>query len=954
MRYPHDVSAQHRHSEEADENARVIAAAAATAAAEAEAAAAAEEEAAAAKAKAVQEAEEAEENARVIAAAAATAAAEEQEAAAAKARMVQEAEEEGEQARLVATAAAAAAVAAAAADQEAVAAKAKQAETDVAIAAAGAVVQQAAVYVPENKSNEDAVVDSWIRGAEQLDIGVDIPSSAGALAIEAEPAGTPTTTREERAAMFEAVKRKAFEEAEAIAGVADSAESHHHEQQELQLLQQQDELGVTAGGATISTVVIIKERTEKLGVGLVNMGFGKGQRVGTVVRGSAAEAAGITPGLYVHSVNGVSTRGMTHRGVIELLANSPEKLVLTMGSPLNDEVHQACSDGAAIKAAATAAAVAPDGTTGGLHLPSPTPSGGSGRSSPLSLETLAALDRSDRDGSSIAAHGHDGASARLEDGMNNRNSESYMQNRPTGFAGSGLNPLNQLHRSDSLTSLVSVAPENVVGRKVKGGGGGGKGGALRIYLKFEPNASAKGDVSGGLLAVRIVKGYNLTASQPYVKLYLSKSGKDIKNSKRKTRTCRKQKEPAFNEQFTVKVPQSLELTDANRLQISVWDHARLKANECVGGMSFSLLSLASTSVMEGWFDVLQYDAGRVGSESSDPSTVPYDNGYAEGQFSDTASVSSSTAAEGAESSYAYSRASFPNDSPSRSKSKRYMPSPKGGGGGWKRPPTVPLPLSTTPSGSSGGDGGGGGGGGGPAALRASSAGGRSASSARAPSSMDIVTRIDPGTSGRSDLHARIAHLEEKNARSEHALQSTTTDLWLLKEKMAQMRWQWAATLVENVEFRHKSLGAAGIGLRTALILTPEMGSLGLEIKNDPLAKYTGVRVSHITPESPADAAGIHTGDVLIAVNGALQLGSTFDEVIAAIVEAGAVIVLSLATGIDVDAPGSPFWDVCDDDDDEEYSDSDGELADENEDGKKTVPAGGAKGGGGKSNPQNWL
>lgn len=30
---------------------------------------------------------------------------------------------------------------------------------------------------------------------------------------------------------------------------------------------------------------------------------------------------------------------------------------------------------------------------------------------------------------------------------------------------------------------------------------------------------------------------------------------------------------------------------SSRLQLSIWDHARMKANECTGGMSFSLKDL---------------------------------------------------------------------------------------------------------------------------------------------------------------------------------------------------------------------------------------------------------------------------------------------------------------------------------------------------------------------------
>ena len=790
--------------------------------------------------------------------------------------------------------------------------------------------KQEAASADAVEGGKDAVVETWIRGAEEL-LGrssgasesihtpvTDAPPAYSATTAALSPAPAPapvvpagesqdgSPSRVERAAMFEAAKRLALKEVEAIEETAECAEMHRQARAEAEM-----EAMMEADENAPTPVIITKERGTKLGIGLVNMGREKGQCVGSVTAGSAAAAAGITPGLYIHAINGESTVGLTHSAVIQLLAKSPKKLVLMMGLPLDENAgggNDASSPPPSRVVGGSPASVAS----------SPSLSGRGGRASPLSREALEARNMAN------AAH----AASVVSEGA------KKVEPAAADYYSGGT--LSKHHRSDSLTSLVSVAPENFVGKKVTKGCAAQ--GALKIYLKFEPDAAGKGDESGGLLVVRILNGYKLTATQPYVKLYLSKSGKDIKNSKRKTRTCRKHKEPAFNEQFTVKVPQSLELSDDNRLQISVWDHARLKANECVGSMSFSLLSLASTSVVEGWFDILEYDAGRKGCEVSDPSTVPYDNGY-DGTAPQELVASAGRARTG----------TTPHASPSR-------PGPKA-----KKPPT-PLNLSNGNSSSSSwgrppADRGPGGG-----AIRVGGA-----RNAPVPGSTDIATRLGPGASGQSDLLARIAHLEEKNARSEYALQATTTDLWTMKEQMAQMRWQWAATLVENVEFRHKSLGATGIGLRTALILTPETGSLGLEIKNDPQAKYTGVRVSHTTPDSPAAAAGINAGDVLIAVNGGLQLGSTFDEVIAAIVEAGAVIVLSLATGSDVDAPGSPFWDVCDDGGGGDYSDSDEDDAEDDDDGEdadlpvvkptQTVPqegTGGTSGTSGTAGPNNWL
>ena len=89
------------------------------------------------------------------------------------------------------------------------------------------------------------------------------------------------------------------------------------------------------------------------------------------------------------------------------------------------------------------------------------------------------------------------------------------------------------------------------------------------------------------------------------------------------------------------------------------------------------------------------------------------------------------------------------------------------------------------------------------------------------------------------------------------------------------------------------------------------GSLGIEIDNDPFAHYRGVRISHITCGSAAENSGIRVNDVLIAINGALVLGRSFNEIIDALKRAGQVIVFSVAAGKDVDAPGSSFWDFFD-------------------------------------------
>jgi hypothetical protein len=49
---------------------------------------------------------------------------------------------------------------------------------------------------------------------------------------------------------------------------------------------------------------------------------------------------------------------------------------------------------------------------------------------------------------------------------------------------------------------------------------------------------------------------DLSTSEPYVKLYLSKDGADIKKTKQKTKSAKKTKSPSFSETFEFDISKS--------------------------------------------------------------------------------------------------------------------------------------------------------------------------------------------------------------------------------------------------------------------------------------------------------------------------------------------------------------------------------------------------------------
>ena len=164
-----------------------------------------------------------------------------------------------------------------------------------------------------------------------------------------------------------------------------------------------------------------------------------------------------------------------------------------------------------------------------------------------------------------------------------------------------LQPVVSLKRSNSMESLVSVASGNIVSStEVEG--------EVHLYMFYRPDDGAK--KSNGSIEITVNEARNLSATDPYVKLYISSKGENIKSTKKKTKTQRKNRSPLFQEKFTFNLTAKMSVDENTRLQITVWDHSRSKANECTGGMSFSFAEIASTSRVSGWFELLPYKEGR--------------------------------------------------------------------------------------------------------------------------------------------------------------------------------------------------------------------------------------------------------------------------------------------------------------------------------------------------------
>lgn len=141
-----------------------------------------------------------------------------------------------------------------------------------------------------------------------------------------------------------------------------------------------------------------------------------------------------------------------------------------------------------------------------------------------------------------------------------------------------------LRRSDSLTSLSKVDAA----------------GFIHLDVKWT-------DVPDSQLTGVVKSGHAMNLACPYIKIYLSKSGKDIKHTKFKT-TAKKDAE--FNENFSFSPlePNLISRADA-RLQVTCWDAAS-KRSKAVGGFSISLTDIFIARSVKGWFKFLPETEGR--------------------------------------------------------------------------------------------------------------------------------------------------------------------------------------------------------------------------------------------------------------------------------------------------------------------------------------------------------
>eukprot|EP00039_Didymoeca_costata_P002772 m.62513 g.62513 ORF g.62513 m.62513 type:complete len:781 (-) comp11513_c0_seq2:231-2573(-) len=140
-----------------------------------------------------------------------------------------------------------------------------------------------------------------------------------------------------------------------------------------------------------------------------------------------------------------------------------------------------------------------------------------------------------------------------------------------------------MQRSNSVVSLS--------GRPITG--------ALRLTLSWQPSNE-----------VRVVchEGANLGTADSYIKLYLSNEGKDLKQTKQKTKSKKKSTSPVYDESFTFRA----QLPEAHkyRLQVSVWDHSGLKAH-CYGGFSVGISDIIKSRQLSSWFKLLNPAEGRA-------------------------------------------------------------------------------------------------------------------------------------------------------------------------------------------------------------------------------------------------------------------------------------------------------------------------------------------------------
>jgi polyhydroxyalkanoate synthesis regulator phasin len=130
-----------------------------------------------------------------------------------------------------------------------------------------------------------------------------------------------------------------------------------------------------------------------------------------------------------------------------------------------------------------------------------------------------------------------------------------------------------------------------------------------VNIWFEP--ADENDVKYlGWLNITINEAQNLASPDTYVKLYLLFRGKSVRSSKMKTKVVKKSKDPIFEQKLRMPVTRTQSLGADTALELSVWDHSRLKANEVLGSVLFTVEDIASTTTTSGWFDLNNYNDGR--------------------------------------------------------------------------------------------------------------------------------------------------------------------------------------------------------------------------------------------------------------------------------------------------------------------------------------------------------
>eukprot|EP00045_Choanoeca_perplexa_P014201 m.165765 g.165765 ORF g.165765 m.165765 type:complete len:1073 (+) comp16604_c0_seq2:295-3513(+) len=167
---------------------------------------------------------------------------------------------------------------------------------------------------------------------------------------------------------------------------------------------------------------------------------------------------------------------------------------------------------------------------------------------------------------------------------------------------------SNLKRSGSNGSLVSIASGMVVQSSTVQG-------AINVNIWFEP--ADENDVKYlGWLNITINEAQNLVSADTYVKLYLLFRGKSVRSSKMKTKVVKKSKDPIFEQKLRMPVTRTQSLGADTVLELSIWDHSRLKANEVLGSVLFTVEDIASTTTTSGWFDLGNYNDGRKRTSST--------------------------------------------------------------------------------------------------------------------------------------------------------------------------------------------------------------------------------------------------------------------------------------------------------------------------------------------------